>query len=798
MAIYHFNVQIIGRSEGRSAIAAAAYRAGEKIVNELTGEIHDYTRKGDVDYVEILTPEGAGEWAQDKARLWNAAEQSEKRVNSQIAREINVALPIELTPEQNRALVRDYIQRNFINQGMVADLCIHNEKGENPHAHIMLSMREAGPEGFTKKNRSWNDKGQLENWREDWAHSCNKAMQRVGRDIQIDHRTLEAQGIDREPTTHLGPSATAMERRGIRTRPGDLNREISSLEETKKEVQQINSDLTAGEYEIRIKKAEKAGLEARKAARKSAQGTKTRKPDKTPPERTPSPLFEAYKAEAAEIREARKGELEKLKAARSEAIQDANATRAAAVDNPGGLIPRPIMALIRMLAALQKDLAVLTAQKEYNNARGKLPQTRSFADWTQAKAAQGDKAAIAAVVQRKAREEAKAIVPKIIASYSLSERQIKIATAIYAKALVGRQDALDKTLDYLSLEEAKTAVSAILADGGKKRSAKVTKNAAYVWREAIYSGSSRFAADHQVKEFLRRQEIKPHITAIREIGRIALGIPAGELDEAQGKAISKWAKPYRDAIYKADAEDFKAIARDQVKQARADARQAERQARAEAERQAKAEAERQRREADFGLTQDSTQADARALFVSRMEQTYPGWNAREALLQRVPAEYNPRTMPKLSAWIRHGSDRDEIMKSVHELQENAYKAHFAAQEKAEDLSNTWNPFKRGKLKEELGLLNETRASTLTWHQEVLDYFGGQKTLDAWKEQKKIGQTFEASPEFAAWERITAPRRDAEDRERRKREIEARWEENRRQREQQHQSQPQAKPKSRGR
>lgn len=270
MAIYHMSAQVIGRSAGRSATAAAAYRAGEKIVDERTGEIHDYTRKSGVDYAEILTPANAGEWAEDRARLWNAAEQSEKRVNSQIAREINVALPRELTSEQNRELIRDYAQRNFVNQGMIADLCIHHEKGENPHAHIMLSMREAGPEGFTEKNRSWNDKEQLEKWREDWAHSCNKAMERAGVNFQIDHRTLEAQGIDRAPTKHLGSSATGMERRGKPSEKGDYNRDIAEIARLAKALEQVTNELEAIRQEKGI---HESGISAAFESTKKAEQT---------------------------------------------------------------------------------------------------------------------------------------------------------------------------------------------------------------------------------------------------------------------------------------------------------------------------------------------------------------------------------------------------------------------------------------------------------------------------------------------------------------------------------------------
>lgn len=228
MAIYHMSAQVIGRSSGRSATAASAYRAGEKILDERTGELHDYTRKSGVDYEVILSPEHVGEWAQDRGGLWNKVELAEKRKDAQLAREINIAIPVELDKEQGRELVKEYAQKNFVSQGMIADICIHEEGKKNPHAHIMLSMREADKDGFTKKNRDWNDRANLEKWREEWAHSCNKSLEKAGQSVRIDHRTLEAQGVDREPTTHIGPTATEIERKGRISDRGEINREIES------------------------------------------------------------------------------------------------------------------------------------------------------------------------------------------------------------------------------------------------------------------------------------------------------------------------------------------------------------------------------------------------------------------------------------------------------------------------------------------------------------------------------------------------------------------------------------------
>lgn len=165
MAIYHLSAQVIGRSAGRSSVAAAAYRAGERITDERTGHVHDYTKRQDIER-EIITPEGAPAWMQERARLWNAVEAVEKRKDAQVARELNIALPKELTPEQQREMVHRYVKEEMVSKGMVADVAIHRNDPNNPHAHIMTTMRDVSPEGFGTKNREWNRTEQLEEWRE--------------------------------------------------------------------------------------------------------------------------------------------------------------------------------------------------------------------------------------------------------------------------------------------------------------------------------------------------------------------------------------------------------------------------------------------------------------------------------------------------------------------------------------------------------------------------------------------------------------------------------------------------------
>jgi hypothetical protein len=226
VAIYHFSVQVISRSQGRSAVAAAAYRAGERLKDERYGHTYDYTKKNVAERA-IAAPENAPAWVKDRERLWNAVEAAEKRKDAQLCREINIALPRELTAWQQRKLVSAFVTEQFVKRGMIADVAIHRDNPENPHAHIMLTMREITPAGFGKKVREWNDKELLETWRAEWANYANRALERAGYQERIDHRSLEAQGSDLLPTVHEGPHVRQMERRGIRTERGDLNRAVA-------------------------------------------------------------------------------------------------------------------------------------------------------------------------------------------------------------------------------------------------------------------------------------------------------------------------------------------------------------------------------------------------------------------------------------------------------------------------------------------------------------------------------------------------------------------------------------------
>lgn len=207
MAIYHFSAQVISRSQGRSSVASSAYRSAEKILDERTGLTHDFTKKSDVIEKDILLPKYAPLWMQNREKLWNSVEQVEKRKDAQLAREMSIALPQELSLGQNWALLKLFVQKEFVDRGMVADVAFHRGHkggGDQPHGHVMLTMREVTKEGFRHKVRAWNDKALLNDWREHWAEYCNLELAKQGFDLRIDNRTLEAQGINLEAQSKVG------------------------------------------------------------------------------------------------------------------------------------------------------------------------------------------------------------------------------------------------------------------------------------------------------------------------------------------------------------------------------------------------------------------------------------------------------------------------------------------------------------------------------------------------------------------------------------------------------------------
>lgn len=219
MAIFHFSAKVIGRSSGRSSVAAAAYRAGEKLKDERLDRAHDFTDKAGVIHSEVMLPEGAPAEFADREKLWNAVEKAEKRKDAQLAREVEFALPRELSKEDAIELAREFVEAEFVAEGMIADLNVHWDIGEDgqpkPHAHVMLTMREVGPDGFGAKVRDWNRSELIEQWRERWAEHVNLALAERDIDARIDHRSLADQGIALEPQDKIGSAASRISTRGL-------------------------------------------------------------------------------------------------------------------------------------------------------------------------------------------------------------------------------------------------------------------------------------------------------------------------------------------------------------------------------------------------------------------------------------------------------------------------------------------------------------------------------------------------------------------------------------------------------
>ncbi|MEL4895535.1 MobQ family relaxase [Crocosphaera sp. Alani8] len=248
MAIYHLNAKIISRSNGQSATEAAAYRAAEKIYDERTGSTFNYTRKKGVYSTEILTPHNAPDWMADRSQLWNAAELFEKRSNSRTAREFDIALPTELTHHQKQELVRNFVQDNFVDKGLVADLAFHEIDTHNPHVHIMITTRSVDENGLGAKDRALDKKDFLLKLRESWATYTNDALQSIGSSEKIDHRTLEEQNISRIPQIHLGANVAAMMKRGIATERGD---EYLEIQNTNQQIEALEKQLIGVENSIK-------------------------------------------------------------------------------------------------------------------------------------------------------------------------------------------------------------------------------------------------------------------------------------------------------------------------------------------------------------------------------------------------------------------------------------------------------------------------------------------------------------------------------------------------------------------
>lgn len=273
---FHFNISIISRGKGKSAVASAAYISCEKLTNEWDGVTHDYHNKKGLEHKEIFLPENAPKEFLDRSILWNSVELNEKAINAQLARNFIIALPKELSLEENKDLIREFIQENFVSKGMIADLAIHqgNDEGNGKiHAHIMTTVRPLnqdstwgakskkeylldeqgkkilGKNGKPKTRKidltDWNNKENAEKWREHFATLCNQYLETAGEQKRVDHRSYKRQGKEEIPTIHLGASAGALERKGVETEKGNINREIKKHNSIVKAVRERIAEITS-------------------------------------------------------------------------------------------------------------------------------------------------------------------------------------------------------------------------------------------------------------------------------------------------------------------------------------------------------------------------------------------------------------------------------------------------------------------------------------------------------------------------------------------------------------------------
>ena len=233
MAIYHFSAKVISRANGSSAVAAAAYRSASRLEDARLGRAHDFSNKAGVIHSEVMLSDGAPERWQDRETLWNEVEAGEKRRDAQLAREVEFSIPREMERADGIALARDFVQREFVDRGMVADLNVHWDHAEDgspkPHAHVMLSMREVDGEAgrFGKKVREWNATSELQGWRERWSEHVNGRLAELGIEARIDHRSLKDQGVELEPQHKIGPAGARREDRGEDAERAAEHREIA-------------------------------------------------------------------------------------------------------------------------------------------------------------------------------------------------------------------------------------------------------------------------------------------------------------------------------------------------------------------------------------------------------------------------------------------------------------------------------------------------------------------------------------------------------------------------------------------
>ena len=286
----HFKITITQRSHGQSAVAGAAYQSGEKLYSEYDRKTKSYSEKKGIVYTEIILPPNAPPEYSDRNTLWNAAEKIEKQWNAQLARRIVLALPREVPADQFPAMLQDFCREHFVSHGMCVDFAIHDKGDGNPHAHIMLTMRamdEQGkwlpkskkvydldengnrirlPSGNWKSHKEgtvdWNEQSKAEIWRHGWEVVTNRYLEQNGRPERVDLRSFERQVIDLAPTIHLGPAVTQMEKRGIETNMGNLNRDIKRTNRALLAIRKLIAELQSWLAEL-IEKRDKIVEEMR-------------------------------------------------------------------------------------------------------------------------------------------------------------------------------------------------------------------------------------------------------------------------------------------------------------------------------------------------------------------------------------------------------------------------------------------------------------------------------------------------------------------------------------------------------
>ena len=274
----HFKITIVKRSQGQSAVAGAAYQSGERLFSEYDQKTKFYNKKKELVHAEIMLPSHAPPGYADRATLWNAVEAVENQWNSQLARRIVLAFPVEVPKEQYLSMIKEFCQEQFVSKGMIADFAIHDKGDGNPHAHILLTLRAIDEHGkWLPKARKvydldengerirlasgnwkchkentvdWNDQKYAEVWRHGWETITNRYLEAAGRPERVDLRSFERQGIQQIPTVHLGPAAHQMEKRGVETFLGNLNRDIQAANSLMRELHRRGKTPDPEHYEV--------------------------------------------------------------------------------------------------------------------------------------------------------------------------------------------------------------------------------------------------------------------------------------------------------------------------------------------------------------------------------------------------------------------------------------------------------------------------------------------------------------------------------------------------------------------